>query len=306
MKKLLLLLLAACGAHAAAPAPAAVHNTTPPPKPPDIDEKLIASDAALEHPFFYEATKDGHTAHFLGTVHVGIDPARLPKKVWDTLAASKIFAMETDIDDQSMMMQLLRNDGSTLDQELGPKYWAKYQQVVGAALAKQLLHFKTSVAASVLDVKQVPMTPPMDSALKKKATDGGLKIEFFEKPEFQLALLDKWLDAKALETELDHMDDDATSTKEMLTAYARGDESVLSDETMDEKEWLASGRSDAEYQQMNHEMLLDRNAAWVPQIEQMAAEGDLFVAVGAAHLMGDAGVLGLLKKRGWTVQRIAP
>ena len=52
-------------------------------------------------------------------------------------------------------------------------------------------------------------------------------------------------------------------------------------------------------------MVLDRNARWVPVIEQMLAQNhqDLIV-VGAGHLVGDGSVIDLLTKAGFTVQRI--
>ncbi len=51
------------------------------------------------------------------------------------------------------------------------------------------------------------------------------------------------------------------------------------------------------------EALLDvRNLAWIPVIEEAAAEHDrLVVAVGAAHLPGELGVLRLLEAEGWVI-----
>ena len=49
-----------------------------------------------------------------------------------------------------------------------------------------------------------------------------------------------------------------------------------------------------------------RNRAWVPQIEQLHADGGAFVAVGAGHLVGPANVVDLLAERGFTVTRVTP
>lgn len=51
-------------------------------------------------------------------------------------------------------------------------------------------------------------------------------------------------------------------------------------------------------------LITKRNAAWIPVIEKSAAEGPLFVAVGALHLPGEKGVLALLAARGWTITRL--
>lgn len=46
-------------------------------------------------------------------------------------------------------------------------------------------------------------------------------------------------------------------------------------------------------------MLYDRNFKMVDQIEKMALEQSSFIAVGAAHLAGEKGILRLLKKKGF-------
>lgn len=49
-------------------------------------------------------------------------------------------------------------------------------------------------------------------------------------------------------------------------------------------------------------ILTDRNLAWIPRLEAIFAEPGLhFVAFGAAHLLGEDGVVALLRRRGWTV-----
>jgi uncharacterized protein len=47
--------------------------------------------------------------------------------------------------------------------------------------------------------------------------------------------------------------------------------------------------------------LKNRNENWVPKIEAMAAVNSSLFAVGAAHLVGDYGLIALLRKKGYTV-----
>jgi hypothetical protein len=51
-------------------------------------------------------------------------------------------------------------------------------------------------------------------------------------------------------------------------------------------------------------LLDDRNKRMVERMTKLLQKGDAFVAVGAAHLPGDAGVLNLLAQAGWTVTRV--
>ena len=49
-------------------------------------------------------------------------------------------------------------------------------------------------------------------------------------------------------------------------------------------------------------MVVDRNRAWTPKIVELL-EGDrnAMVVVGSMHLIGDEGLVSLLKRRGYTV-----
>ncbi|SDD21316.1 TraB/GumN family protein [Aquimonas voraii] len=51
----------------------------------------------------------------------------------------------------------------------------------------------------------------------------------------------------------------------------------------------------------------DRNRRWLPQIEAMlAGNEDTLVIVGALHLVGDIGLVELLRARGYSVERVDP
>lgn len=51
--------------------------------------------------------------------------------------------------------------------------------------------------------------------------------------------------------------------------------------------------------------LYNRNKAWIPKLKVEMADRHCFIAVGAAHLFGDGGVIDLLVKEGYTVTAIS-
>lgn len=55
---------------------------------------------------------------------------------------------------------------------------------------------------------------------------------------------------------------------------------------------------------IEQQLLIDRNRNWIPVIETAAATHEnVFIAFGAAHLIGENGVLRLLENNGWVVSR---
>lgn len=266
-----------------------------------------AVSAKLDKPFFFHATKPGLANVWLfGTIHLGVTPDAIPDSVLDKLDHAERFAMEADINDPSLLASIMRSDGKTLEQELGPKVWHQLACAVGESTAKNLEHMKASTAATLLDVQGMPMTTPMDLFLLQRAKKAGKGIVFLEPAAKQLALLDKWMDARAIEASLEDMDDSRQKNLELITAYAAGDDAKAVAMSKDDSDFVKSGRTHDEFVQMMKELLLDRNASWISEIEDMGKKGDAFIAVGAMHLLGDGSVVELLQKKGWKVERVAP
>ncbi|UKN01494.1 TraB/GumN family protein [Paracrocinitomix mangrovi] len=60
-----------------------------------------------------------------------------------------------------------------------------------------------------------------------------------------------------------------------------------------------------EFMDYSDVFLYDRNKAWIPKIKKEMESKRIFIAVGAAHLFGDGGVIDLLKKEGYKVTPIS-
>jgi uncharacterized protein YbaP (TraB family) len=52
-------------------------------------------------------------------------------------------------------------------------------------------------------------------------------------------------------------------------------------------------------------LVTERNAAWVPKIEEMVkGRDDALIVVGAGHLVGKGGIVEMLRARGYTVDQL--
>lgn len=61
----------------------------------------------------------------------------------------------------------------------------------------------------------------------------------------------------------------------------------------------------AGFPELYNTMLVKRNNKWLPKIEKMLQTKEIeFVMFGALHMVGDDGVLKLLKERGYTIQKL--
>ena len=117
----------------------------------------------MPHPILFSATKDGKTAYFFGTVHLGVDiEKRLPPWVWQHFITAQTFAMETNLQDPSLIAAVMRTDGTTLHAELGDDYWKKFVAAVGEPMANGVNSMKLSTASSLIEIQGLPMTAPMD------------------------------------------------------------------------------------------------------------------------------------------------
>jgi hypothetical protein len=257
-------------------------------------------------PFFYKADKDGRTTYLMGTMHLGIEPARIPPVVLAEVDRARRFAMEADVTDMSLVTEMMRKDGKTLRDDLGPEHWAKFEKLVGPGMAAGLQGMKPQVAATLLEVQGLPMTESMDLFLLNRARKAGAEVSYLEEARAQLALLDKLFDAAALKEMIDELAAGKNKNAALLPVYAAGDEDKMAAMIVDRSSWSSSSRSEAELEAQLEAMLYARNAAWIPGIEALHAAGGAFIAVGAAHLVGPRSVVDLLRGRGFTVTRVAP
>ena len=83
----------------------------------------------------------------------------------------------------------------------------------------------------------------------------------------------------------------------MIGAWREGNNDKL------EKMFIADMQAEAP--ELYDSLLLQRNLNWIPQIESMLRDADTeFVLVGAAHLVGDQGLLELLSQKGFQVKQL--
>ena len=94
----------------------------------------------------------------------------------------------------------------------------------------------------------------------------------------------------------DNLEYDKNSFAELLKVYESEDITALLDMMNDENNKTVSEHQDV--------LLENRNKNWISKIEAFAKEQPTFFGVGAGHLVGENGVIQLLREAGYSVTAV--
>lgn len=133
-----------------------------------------------------------------------------------------------------------------------------------------------------------------------KVEKGGMPIESLETIEEQIALLADLTPEQQdvfLRMTIQDLDTVEKMYLDLIRLWRQGRATEL-----DEK----LNRQLNEYPEIKNRLLLERNRNWLKKIRDDYAKRDknIFILVGAAHLVGEGGLVGLLEEEGWTVGRL--
>ena len=295
-----------------------------PTKPSDID------------PLFWVAEgKNGGKVYLLGSIHCAErDTYRLPDLLMDAYLESDALAVECDIlayesdlmAQLSMSRQMMYTDGSTIEDHIDPELYDAMIEFYEENPSQQLSElgynldmmkmFKPAMWMSILDM----------IILEKAGLDSQKGIDYhflniahaqqkevieIESVEFQNDMLFGFSD-ELMEWQLSgYVSEDADAQAdylyEMFQGWCKGDPEYL---ITAEPDFTGCTLEEVEmYQELLEEyytaMLIDRNVGMADAAEEMLENGDnVFYVVGAAHMVGNDGIIALLKDRGFEVKQL--
>jgi len=290
----------------AAADPWAVTPAASPNAPPSLTERHAFAEAAcpkVTGPYFFRVEKAGKTSYILGTRHISVPLAKFPDVVRDKLHASRLAVFEVAPDDHGSV----EREPMSLSDAVGPGLWHHYGELVGEDTARTLERGRPSTALIMSMVMYEDAGAMLDVEIEHEVATAGIPAKGLETAAFQDDLLDKLLDLRMLEVEIEQTKDRKEIEQDShddLAQYCAGiDESPGTDDKS-RAMFMRGGYTKDEIDHMDDLMVFQRNARWIPKLEDLFAAGDVFVAVGADHLIGDRGVVALLRGRGFTVTRI--
>jgi hypothetical protein len=250
--------------------------------------------AASGQPFLWRVHRDpGPVVWLYGTIHdAGLD--QVPPAVLDALDGSQRFASElgnVEPDPQTLVALARLPFGKALDAMLpADDWWDLVDAMRGVMKEDELRHARPWFAMTRLTSHVAPAPKPsMDDALAARAKDHHIPVDALESWQEQMTALVDGVDVADLEQAIHARGTIACELTKMRAIYASGDATLLAP--------LVIVRDQA--------TIIDaRNAKWLTPIENYAASGGAFVAVGVGHLLGDKGLPAVLARAGYSVERV--
>jgi uncharacterized protein len=164
-----------------------------------------------------------------------------------------------------------------------------------------LERFKPMLISSIIEENNMACksTDGMELMIMKEAQSRHKPISGLETAEFQAGLFDSIpyeKQAKDLVNTLDSMEQYKQMTLDLAAVYKAQD--------LDKIDEL-SRKDDPGMDEYMDLLLYGRNRKWAKELDVLLKKGSLLIAVGAAHLPGEQGVINLLKKKGYTVTPVS-
>lgn len=287
------------------------HTPTPTPAPSQPPDKATS--------LLWEVTDGQNRIYLLGSIHAAMESLYpLNDTIMDAFAESDALAVECDTttlpqrpDVAEVMEPLFYTDGTTVSDHLPKELYDKTVETLTAYGADPTLYETTKpvMIASVIQTFQLMewgYSPDLgiDMYFIEKAGERALPILELESVEFQFSLLGSFSDAiQALQIKSVVEDPELARLylDDLYTAWQKSDTDTL-EYILDHEFTGLSEEEEAAYAEYEKLMYTDRNNTMTQKAEEYLKSGDtVFVVAGAAHMLGDTGIIKQLSDKGYMV-----
>lgn len=266
-----------------------------------------AQNTNAENSTLWEVSGNGLTqpSYIAGTCHIMCSQDfEIKPKVMKALEKSDNLVMEINYTDPAEMtaMQKMYQTDKKLSDQLSPEEAKELDKILadyGTDL-KKMDNSSSQALYALISMKAIPCPQTevklYEIELLKNALKSKKKVFGLEKVEDQMTSINKAYDLKAVIQQLKMGKEYEILLKKMITAFKKEDVQSLYTLFKDDKMMNA---------EQEKTMLTDRNKNWAEKMPEMMKKESAFFAVGGAHLMGENGIIQLLKSKGYTVKPVS-
>ncbi|MCP3850296.1 MAG: TraB/GumN family protein [Gammaproteobacteria bacterium] len=259
----------------------------------------------------WQISKGDHIAYIGGTIHVLSDADYpLPGEFQLAFEKSDQLVFETDIAKakspefaQKMMTQMLYPQGQSLQNKISQKTYKKLTNYFANKIAMEQINTlrpgMVVIMLSAMEFQRIGMTSAgVDEHFWLLAQQQEKKLNYLETLDEQLSFManmGKGNEDELILNSLNELSKIEAMIASLKQAWRLGDE--LEMENIVLKDMIS------DYPKLYQELLVTRNNNWLPSIEQMIFDDDVsLILVGALHLVGDDGLLQMLRDKGYDVK----
>jgi uncharacterized protein YbaP (TraB family) len=271
---------------------------------------LFAQDGKV---FGWKVKSPTATAYLIGSIHLAKpDLYPLDPRLENAFGSAGALVVEVDVTAggaelaQQVMVKAAYPAGDSIDQHVSQELLQKAdtQLQKSGMMLPMFAQFKPwFVAQTVLlmELQRLGFSPTngIDIYFLGKAK-GKKKILEFETADFQIDMLNGLSDREQelfLLYTLKDIDNTEKHVNEIFAAWKQGDAARM------EKFLTESIKETPELQAVYRKIVDERNVTMAKKVDAFLKTNDTyFIVVGSAHLVGDNGILNLLKKAGHTIE----
>lgn len=277
------------------------------------------------HPYarglLFEARKGEASAVVAGTIHIP-DPRLVPMvdRLRPKLEQADLLIIEATSEDEAGIQSLAASkpgmffitEGPTMIDLLEPEEWAAVNERLTAlgipsfmAAKFQPWYLNMTLAIPPCAMAAIQSGEKgLDRQLEALANAKGVAIASLDDTEAVLRLFaDEPLEVQldGLRITLETQEDGNASTSTLIEAYFDGRirESWEFGRIQVERSGIENGAE--MFEEVNQTLLIERNQSWEAQLSALVEGKNVVIAVGAAHLSGETGVLRALERLGYTI-----
>lgn len=272
-----------------------------------------AAEPGPDRVFMWRVRSDTATVHLLGSIHAArptlypLDPA-----IQAAVDAARVVAFETDLGDLpsaagEMLAAGTLEPGTRLPDLLSPETMAALEARLRAS-GLPVAGFDTMrpwlVALTLTSAELVRagygLESGIDQHLWRRAEDADVPRLALEPISDQIALFAELTPAESeafLAMTLADLERLGPMLDELTERWQAGDAAHAAD---------LLAESFEPFPRLYEAVVVERNRSWMPTIEELlAGRRDALVVVGALHLVGDHGLVEMLRDRGHDVRQVA-
>lgn len=274
-----------------------------------LTNTVFAQSAPKEKSLLWEISGNRLTkpSYLFGTIHL-ICPTdfSLSQQLKNSIAKTEQLALEIDMDDPGLMAAMTKTMFMAGDKKLtdilSEKEYDHLKQFYNDSLKMDISMFSRAKPFMIMGpmFNKILGCEPQSYEISLMGLANSQKSEIIglESIEEQMAIFDTIpydRQAEMLVNMIDKLPETKKEFRELVGLYKQEDLQGLYNLTL-KSEFGMDGQDEV--------MLFQRNQNWINRIDKMTHEKPTFIAVGAAHLGGEKGVIALLRKDGFKVRAV--